>query len=132
MEITCNNDIMTTQIRISIIITLTRMILPKLQLHGTVTSIRNLLGLLPLFTGLILLLPLGYGKLRFLLPLDLTSISPFTLYSNMLLFTFLLVSTLLTMGVKSFGTVCTTKWFVGIYIVADSSGGSIIVGCGGH
>ena len=112
------------------------MILPKLQLHGTVTSIRNLLGLLPLLTGLILLLPLGYGKLWFLLPLDLTSISPFSLDSNMLLFTFLLVSILLTMGVKSFGTVCTTKWFVGIYIAANSTagggGGIVVGGCGGH
>ena len=111
------------------------MILPKLQLHGTVTSIRNLLGLLPLFTGLILLLPLGHRKLWFLLPLDLiiTSISPFSLDSNiLLLFTFLLVSTLLTMGVKSFGTVCTTKWFVGIYIANSSGGGIIVVGCGGH
>ena len=114
------------------------MILPKLQLHGTVTSIRYFLGLLPLLTGLILLLPLGHRKLLFLLPLDLTtSISPFSLDSNMLLFfTFLLVSILLTMGVKSFGTVCTTKWFVGIYIVANSTagggGGIVVGGCGGH
>ena len=86
-----------------------------------------------------MILPLGYGKLWFLLPLDLIIIiiittstsTPFSLDSNMLLFTFLLVSILLTMGVKSFGTVCTTKWFVGIYI-ANSTGSIIVGGCGGH